>query len=223
MEGVLAQGDGIVADLNMPDGHVIDMPGFERNAFNPYAVYDAGHARRFQERTEPGLSTGNWTDIRRDEYDDAKEFLNIDVFSDRYRVLLGHGESYAVAFKRKQQRVELLYRITPGREVDNTEFHAVRTGTRFIDTFRSSDLHWRTGSAVTPWRDFAQYLQATYYLDLATAWRMAWASVRAAYLDQLPCLDALLEAAAKQNREKANTFDACLRPVITHLKRQSLT
>lgn len=232
MKGVLAHGDGIVAYLDMPDGHVIDQPGFERHAFTPYAVYNPAYGRRFQERTGSGRSAENWTDIPRREYEDAADVLPLDYLADRFRILLGHGESLAIVFKRKQQRVELLYRVAPGVEAGDSEYRAARMwrhasaggngGHRAFDVFRMDSLQWRTGS-VDGWRDFPEYLQTRHlHLDRAAAWRMAWALVRAAYLDHSTCVDTLLEAAARESREKADGFAAHLDAAIADLKGWSL-
>jgi|GEM_PF-3441148 len=233
MKGVLTDGDGIVAHGEMPDSHVIDEPRFEQHAFTPYAVFDGAHGRRFQERIGPGLSAENWTDIEPCDHEDAKQLLSPDDFADRYRVLTGSEESFALAFRRKQQRIALLQRLAPGIEVSNSEYHAARmwkhvpgggnVSRRAFDVFRVDTLQWKTGTA-GGWHDFPQYLQAMHFhLDYATAWRLAWALVRAAYLDNWSCVAALLETAANESRKKVNTFDRELGAVIAQLKCRSLT
>lgn len=234
MRGVITYGDGIAAFYDMPHGHVIDEPGFEQHAFTPYAVFGAADGRRFQQRTGSGLPAENWTDIEPSDYEDAKEFLSPDDFADQYRYLSGEGESFAIAFKREQQRVALLQHIAPGKQVNESEYRAARmwkhahgggnASRRAFDTFRLADLFWKTSAAAAWESDLPQYLQAMYlHLDYAQAWRLAWAFVRAAYLDHWQGVGSLLEAAAQESREKANTFDTYLGTVIAQLRERSLT
>ena len=221
-QGVIAHGDGIVVHVATSELHTVDQPEFQNRHFTPYSVFDPSQGVRYQKRAGPGTSASHWTDIDSDEYRRAAATTPEMVFAGNYRWLSGTREPHALMFKRKEQRVALLDRLAHGLEVPGDEYHAVRlSGSRTVDVFRLGTLQWKTQSA-NAWHDFAQYLQAEFALDRTTAWRLAWALVRAGYIDLWEIVEDLI-GMARVPSDKDDALTHHLDRTIDYLKALRLT
>lgn len=221
-QGVIAHGDGIVVSVAKSEFHTVDQPDFQSRHFTPYSVFDPRQGARYQKRTGPGTSASHWADIDSDEYRRAAATMPEMDFAESYRWLLGTREPHALMFKRKEQRVALLDRLAHGLEVPGDEYHAVRlSGSRTVDVFRLGTLQWKTQSA-NAWHDFAQYLQAKFAVDRTTAWRLAWALVRAAYVDLWATVEGLIKM-ARVPPDRDDALTQHLDRTIDYLKALRLT
>ncbi len=130
-------------------------------------------------------------------------------------------EDEATLFKRTEQRVKLLQKIASGHEISETEYLAFQVGARAggaATTIHKDTLGWYAPYKSEATKDFASLLEKIYRLDRKTAWRLAWAFVRAAYLDKWAYIDHLTYTLDTQKSE----INGLLESYITALKTEVL-
>ena len=180
---ILTEADGIEFTIDTDYEHSIDMTGdktYFEYAFTPYAAF----RNTLFQRHGKSLQTGN-------------------------------DETPAVRFKRKELRIKLLQKIHAGHELNEEMFIMVGIGRPNSATvFNTNTLFWQMVSDMgysdddkLPPKDFAAFLEKTFYLDREEAWRFAWALVRTAYIEYWPSVGGLLGLAYEIPANKSKKRD----------------
>lgn len=147
---------------------------------------------------------------------------------------VGANETPALQFKRKELRIKLLQKIHAGHELSEELFISIGLmKSNSATVFNTDTLFWQMLSDIghadndrLPEKDFASLFEKRFYLSREEAWPLAWALVRAAYAEQWPFIDTILNCAhgllmagkGKKKDETKATFLSALKSHILWLK-----
>ncbi len=198
---ILTEADGVRFTVDTGYEHSIDMTGdkaYFEYAFTPYAALRNALFQRCGESLE-----------------------------------IGTDETPVLCFKRKEFRIKLLQKIYAGHELSEDLFIMIGLGKpNSAVVFNTNTLFWQMASDMgyseddkVPPKDFAAFLEKTFYLGREEAWRFAWTVVRTAYVGYWPSVRELLDLAYKipvskgKERDKAKAaFSSVLESQILWLK-----
>lgn len=201
-DGILCHGDGITVSVPMSNKHTVEQPNYWDEYFTPYSVFDSSSGRRYFRKEYDGAGhIIQKIEITKDDYDIAE--MTDDNFNKHYEAWPGTNESLELLCKRRERRIKLLQYIAPGHRLSSVD---KKSGYYSADEYVGKKpkhitpikFNLNTLSSATTENyivmDFVQRLMFIYGLDdRRTTFDIAWAALRAAYLDKWDIVEELIK------------------------------